>query len=58
MSQITKNKTFDSWLPLQFITFFFLLLTCSSTGVEIIVTFPRDVSHPQEMGQEDLQENK
>ncbi|XP_055428720.1 mitogen-activated protein kinase kinase kinase 19 isoform X4 [Bubalus kerabau] len=26
-------------------------------GVEIIVTFPRDVSHPQEMGQEDLQEN-
>ncbi|XP_043343878.1 mitogen-activated protein kinase kinase kinase 19 isoform X4 [Cervus canadensis] len=26
-------------------------------GVEIIVTFPRDVSHPQEMGREDLQEN-
>nr|XP_006196174.1 mitogen-activated protein kinase kinase kinase 19 isoform X1 [Vicugna pacos] len=26
-------------------------------GVEIIVTFPRDVSHPQEMSQEDLQEN-
>ena len=58
MSQITKNKTFDSWLPLEFITFFFLLLTCTFIGVEIIVTFPRDVSHPQEMGQEDLQENK
>ncbi|XDB47783.1 hypothetical protein AB1E18_001373 [Capra hircus] len=26
-------------------------------GVEITVTFPRDVSHPQEMGREDLQEN-
>ncbi|XP_060991509.1 mitogen-activated protein kinase kinase kinase 19 isoform X5 [Dama dama] len=26
-------------------------------GVETIVTFPRDVSHPQEMGREDLQEN-
>ncbi|XP_077926838.1 mitogen-activated protein kinase kinase kinase 19 isoform X5 [Halichoerus grypus] len=26
-------------------------------GVEIIVTFPRDVSYPQEMSQEDLQEN-
>lgn len=26
-------------------------------GVEIIVTFPRDVSYPQEMNQEDLQEN-
>uniref|UniRef100_A0A9L0K407 Mitogen-activated protein kinase kinase kinase 19 n=1 Tax=Equus asinus TaxID=9793 RepID=A0A9L0K407_EQUAS len=26
-------------------------------GVEIIVTFPRDVSHPQEMSQEDLKEN-
>ncbi|KAK2490481.1 hypothetical protein MC885_004724 [Smutsia gigantea] len=26
-------------------------------GVEIIVTFPRDVSHPQEVSQEDLQEN-
>ncbi|XP_057602733.1 mitogen-activated protein kinase kinase kinase 19 [Hippopotamus amphibius kiboko] len=26
-------------------------------GVEIIGTFPRDVSHPQEMSQEDLQEN-
>ncbi|XP_062932038.1 mitogen-activated protein kinase kinase kinase 19 isoform X5 [Cynocephalus volans] len=25
-------------------------------GVEIIVTFPRDVSHPQEMNQEDLKE--
>nr|XP_025712718.1 mitogen-activated protein kinase kinase kinase 19 isoform X4 [Callorhinus ursinus] len=25
--------------------------------VEIVVTFPRDVSYPQEMGQEDLQEN-
>uniref|UniRef100_A0AAA9T3A9 Mitogen-activated protein kinase kinase kinase 19 n=1 Tax=Bos taurus TaxID=9913 RepID=A0AAA9T3A9_BOVIN len=26
-------------------------------GVEIIVTFPRDVIHPQEMGQEELPEN-
>uniref|UniRef100_A0A5G2RBJ6 Mitogen-activated protein kinase kinase kinase 19 n=2 Tax=Sus scrofa TaxID=9823 RepID=A0A5G2RBJ6_PIG len=26
-------------------------------GVEIIVTFPRDVNHPQEMSQEELQEN-
>ncbi|XP_012505965.1 PREDICTED: mitogen-activated protein kinase kinase kinase 19 isoform X5 [Propithecus coquereli] len=26
-------------------------------GVEIIVTFPKDVSHPQEMSQEDLKEN-
>uniref|UniRef100_A0A8C3YR83 Mitogen-activated protein kinase kinase kinase 19 n=1 Tax=Catagonus wagneri TaxID=51154 RepID=A0A8C3YR83_9CETA len=26
-------------------------------GVEIIVTFPRDVNHPQETSQEDLQEN-
>ncbi|KAF5910848.1 hypothetical protein HPG69_004939 [Diceros bicornis minor] len=26
-------------------------------GVEIIVTFPRDVSHPQEMSQEDLKES-
>uniref|UniRef100_A0A8C5W4W2 Mitogen-activated protein kinase kinase kinase 19 n=1 Tax=Microcebus murinus TaxID=30608 RepID=A0A8C5W4W2_MICMU len=26
-------------------------------GVEIIVTFPKDISHPEEMSQEDLKEN-
>lgn len=45
-------------LPLEFITFFFLLLSCVFIGVEIIVTFPRDVNHSQEMSQEELQENK
>nr|XP_044624036.1 mitogen-activated protein kinase kinase kinase 19 [Equus asinus] len=68
-SQVLTDKTQDpgrkpnnpkenSWLLLEFITsFFFLLLSCLYIGVEIIVTFPRDVSHPQEMSQEDLKEN-
>lgn len=63
-SIIIKNKLANKWeikyfshAPLEFIiSFFLLLLSWISIGVEIIVTFPRD--HPQEMRQEDSKENK
>lgn len=54
-----KEFIFAYFLNLPLITSFsVLLLSCVSIGVEIIMTFPKHVSHLQEVSQEDVKKSK